>query len=536
MTTWFVTRHPGAIVWAAQAGVKVADRGIVESLDPEQVQAGDTVIGVLPVNLAARVVERGAEFIHLALEVPPEARGKELSADDMRRYGARLERYDIRRQGIAQTLAGPHDGGRVMVVIASGQVLPNLLPLLALDRMPEHLYLAISASAEAAVSAAKIERVAGLLGIATTRFDGAPAGPLADVRRFAQEGYARIRAEYPIAHIVLNATGGTKVMSSGFASALGPSGEVLYCDTAHDRIEYFSPEGRAPITLDPGLMNLEVYLMAQGQRIVDCTSRDGAWLDGVARRAELTRFLVGELEAKPGRTCRNVTVLNAMADGALPDKSRNKAWMPQQTLGDLPGKLQTLIEHAGVWMRAGSGGHSAKIEFAGEDGARYLRGGWLEEYCALVMQELGVPGEHWGCGVRIAPLADDVRARANDTGESLNELDLALVWRNRLLVVECKTGWQLQNRESQSILNKLEAIRSYAAGSFGEGWLLNVHFLRDGSPAIQRAAEYRISLHERESIALLPLLLRRWMKQTLSEQEATRLGAMEDTLRARKRV
>ena len=119
---------------------------------------------------------------------------------------------------------------------------------------------------------------------------------------------------------------------------------------------------------------------------------------------------------------------------------------------------------------------------------------------------------------------------------ALNELDLALVWRNRLRVIECKTGKQLQHRESQSILNKLEVIGSYGAGSFGEGWLLNVHFLRDGSPAIQRASECRISLHEREAIALLPLLLRRWMKQALSETEAARLEAMEDTLRTRNRV
>jgi len=29
--------------------------------------------------------------------VPPEARGRDLSADDMERFGARLEEYDVRK-------------------------------------------------------------------------------------------------------------------------------------------------------------------------------------------------------------------------------------------------------------------------------------------------------------------------------------------------------------------------------------------------------------------------------------------------------
>jgi hypothetical protein len=47
--------------------------------------------------LAAEVCTRGARFFNLSLDVPPEARGRDLSADDMERFGVRLEEYDVRK-------------------------------------------------------------------------------------------------------------------------------------------------------------------------------------------------------------------------------------------------------------------------------------------------------------------------------------------------------------------------------------------------------------------------------------------------------
>ena len=94
MTTWFVTRHPGAVEWAARQGLHI-DRHVAH-LDPQGIALGDTVIGVLPVNLAARICERGARYLNLSLDLPAEARGRELSADELERFGARLEAFEVR--------------------------------------------------------------------------------------------------------------------------------------------------------------------------------------------------------------------------------------------------------------------------------------------------------------------------------------------------------------------------------------------------------------------------------------------------------
>jgi CRISPR-associated protein Csx16 len=95
MATYFVTRHPGASEWAADLGLDV-DRPVAH-LDIGNVASGDVVIGTLPVNLAADVCERGGRYLHLSLDIPPESRGKELTVDEMRRFGARIEEYRVMR-------------------------------------------------------------------------------------------------------------------------------------------------------------------------------------------------------------------------------------------------------------------------------------------------------------------------------------------------------------------------------------------------------------------------------------------------------
>ncbi len=89
MTTFFVSRHPGAIEWAKRQNL-VIDH-FMPHLDPLHVHSGDTVIGSLPVNLAAQVCEAGARYLHLSVALPADRRGQELWADDLERLGAPVE-------------------------------------------------------------------------------------------------------------------------------------------------------------------------------------------------------------------------------------------------------------------------------------------------------------------------------------------------------------------------------------------------------------------------------------------------------------
>jgi CRISPR-associated protein Csx16 len=93
MTTYFVTRHAGAVEWATRKGFH--DVTIVAHFDPSVVSAGDVVIGILPVHLAAEVCANGGEYHHLMMDLPAEARGRELSADDMESFGASVHKFTV---------------------------------------------------------------------------------------------------------------------------------------------------------------------------------------------------------------------------------------------------------------------------------------------------------------------------------------------------------------------------------------------------------------------------------------------------------
>jgi len=90
MTTHIITRHKGAIEWLEKKGYKgeISDTAVVEKY-----KKGDAVIGVLPIHIICELEKKGVETILIQMPtIPPEARGKEITPEDMDKYGAKLLR------------------------------------------------------------------------------------------------------------------------------------------------------------------------------------------------------------------------------------------------------------------------------------------------------------------------------------------------------------------------------------------------------------------------------------------------------------
>jgi CRISPR-associated protein Csx16 len=94
--TFVVTRHAGAVEWL-QYFYGFRTVRLVSHFDVSMIEPGDNVVGTLPIHLACKVCEAGAAYFNLVLDLPEEARGKELTANDMERYGARIERFIVSR-------------------------------------------------------------------------------------------------------------------------------------------------------------------------------------------------------------------------------------------------------------------------------------------------------------------------------------------------------------------------------------------------------------------------------------------------------
>lgn len=93
MTTYFVSRHGGAIAWARRHALAVDVW--VDHLDTSQLVSGDRVIGSLPIHLVADACARGAAYLHLQFDMSAQQRGRELEADDLDALGARLVAYRV---------------------------------------------------------------------------------------------------------------------------------------------------------------------------------------------------------------------------------------------------------------------------------------------------------------------------------------------------------------------------------------------------------------------------------------------------------
>lgn len=97
MTTWFVSRHPGAIAWIKSQSVTIDC--FVEHLDVDQISSGDTVIGNVPLHLAAQICTKGARLICLSVSVPSALRGHELTKEVLTQLKCTLQEFHVEPVG-----------------------------------------------------------------------------------------------------------------------------------------------------------------------------------------------------------------------------------------------------------------------------------------------------------------------------------------------------------------------------------------------------------------------------------------------------
>jgi hypothetical protein len=390
MTTLFITRHPGAIEWAARRGLHI-DRQIAH-IDPAAIQPGDVVILETP---AMRV---SAENLKAALK----ARG----------IGAQRMAFD--------------------------------------DASPE----AIVASAQ---------KVALELG------------------------------ETPV---IFNATGGHKLMTLALTDELhalaGDNLHLLYCETRYDRIDWLKPHASAESMQDS--LKLEDIMMTQGYRIQTRGDRDVQWMRDADERGELTRALGDGAD----KLAKFFGSLNKLADKAL-----NEPDGPFRACQELPftpgGRNADILRDA---QRNGllNWDNESEIVFAHPEAARYFRGGWLEEYVWLKLRNL-------------KPTDYAINLRVETVGAKTdNEFDAAIVHRNRLLLVECKTKrFGRDSSKDSDHIYKLAQLSRQVGGIMGRGLLLSARPIDDEMK--DRARDNQIDVLAAEDVKKLVEYLKTWMSR-----------------------
>lgn len=96
MTTYFITRHTGALQWAI-ANQIAFDVHLTHLSSLTNLKDKDVIIGTLPINMVYQLNQKGVRYIHLSLEIPPHLRGIELDVHQLATCQATLEEFVVHK-------------------------------------------------------------------------------------------------------------------------------------------------------------------------------------------------------------------------------------------------------------------------------------------------------------------------------------------------------------------------------------------------------------------------------------------------------
>ncbi len=382
------------------------------------------------------------------------------------------------------------------ICIVSDRLLPNLIPILM--HRPRRVFLITSADMVKKGLARRLEQILGNLKFEVTTSKGLPSSGLKEISEYALEWLLATQEDFPDLQLVLNITGGNKLMTIAFMQVMsGEVSRIIYTDTQHDRLEQLSQgekDAGKSQPLEP-VLDLPLYLAAQGMTLRSSLSDDTDWCRQADQRKALTKYLgknaggIGDL----------LGAVNGLCNQAL-DKGGKTLVEPIQKFNSRPGRrwreaVNRIVE-AGVvqWDE------ERTLNFPSTDAARYLGGGWLEEFAWHQARDLN---------------PDDIRLGAEGTWEGIrkgrNELDVVIVHNNRLLLIECKT--LRIGRDSHSddeMLYKLDSVGDDVKGLFGDVILLTAR--PPSEPVKDRARHHGIQIVAAERFSRFQKELRVWME------------------------
>lgn len=347
---------------------------------------------------------------------------------------------------------------RIYVVTLSDQLLANLIPIL-MDP-PDRVVALLSNMMQGKGKDQVFADILQTKGIAfEARFD-APDADFRTIKAFSWQIAETLESQYPDAEIVLNATGGNKLMTLGLVEAFQHvAPRIEYTDTAHRTIEVLHPEP----SLYPMRQVLDVptYLAAQGFRYLRAESDDEGWRQRADQRKAAAKFL--------GRHTPELGLFFFVLNGMVNEAIQKKANSRQVELANPTQRFHEDKPPYGIWQKALQELEKAKIIawsaenplevlFLGLEEAQFVRGGWLEEYAWHILQD-----------EKLADVRKGIRGTWKREGDSKNEFDVLAVHENVMLYVECKTGQE----DYADLSYKTDSLGRSIKGPFGESWILS---------------------------------------------------------------
>jgi len=367
------------------------------------------------------------------------------------------------------------------LILVSAQPIPNLTPILDDTLRPKNVVMLVSPDMQERSKA--LENICKPRGIRVERC--LIENPW-DANRIREQVEDLLLTRYPDGGIVLNATGGTKLMSiaayEAFRSCQLP---VFYVHPEHDRLIWLSP--KLPEVDLSDRLKLNDYLTAYGASSVDISKITGV--------TEPIRFLTQQLLTDIDRYANELGTLNYLALKADNPRLTCEIEAGPRSKPDL-WELLELFEKAGLCK---INGHS--LRFVDEEARFTANGGWLEMHTYALCLNLKK-------ALCIQDVACNITINRQPAGRAVvkNEIDIGLIRANRLHLIECKTK---RLEQGADVLYKLDSLRDLMGGLQGRAMLVSFNPLDKTSRA--RAKELNIQLCCQTELRNLQQHLQTWL-------------------------
>lgn len=401
----------------------------------------------------------------------------------------------------------------MMVCIASGQTMQNLLPALYLN--PVKLSVICSENVKSTSSFEYLKRVIANItpNINVEKVNLSEESPnWEQVQTFANPCFKHFKDKYNEFRLILNITGGTKIMSASMLSSWQALGlEAFYCHTGKTvTLEWLNQHKSTEQSFkqQSPLLNIEHYLNAHGYELIDKNWKNNhrAKVKQALKNKEITHKL-SNYAAKNSNEKNYFGKINTAAERKL-----NKNISPKEQQKPISGALkndllplyqfltkQQLLSYKEI---NNNGKTFVEHQFKDEATAKFLNGFWVEDYLTNILQELEqeniIAPECWASGIKI-------KIEGSKDEYAQNELDVAILSRNRLLIIECKSS----HLENQDPINKLLMLKEKGGGLFGEAWILSAK--NPKQEFVSRANVFKIKVFSMQAFTDIKQTLKAWV-------------------------
>lgn len=400
------------------------------------------------------------------------------------------------------------------IVIATGEVMANLIPLIYASRNGEIEEVWVLVSDEMRERPARQHLVAAIEKFCNVDKvvirEGLDDSNPHEIEAFAK-GISRIIAtETNFQSVAYHATGGKKLHSHIFARVLEFETkldvQILYSDGASGTLVDIVNLSNGGVVKVGDLLSTEEYLFAQGYESLTIDSANPKWTENYQLRKPFTDLLFRSFTAPTSRNKIKIGDFNRDFNTGERPIPLNPTYVGSYARSIFQNPLfKSVFSNVKVENESDSA-NSISLSGLTVGDSQYLSGRWFEELIySWLTKDLTPLGATVSCGIQIRPIEKSTNAQ--------NELDIVIYSNNNLAVIECKTS-RFDSKLGNQTAYKTNDITKRITGAHTKAVVVSLQPIDQDTKRFR--FDPRVAIYDISNIKNLTSDMIAWVKQTLA--------------------